>query len=266
MIKPLIPIYAINWGYPSVAHSYVMANKPAEDICSLINAGAELHGATRVIYPYRFWVQLELEVYKAICDFRETPTSVSMFSSDSFESWRKGLALSEIDIEQFVEDELWQYTEGKLTSMPLREAGWTKETLLLLLRCNFVASSCKRVCSLCPKCKCKRSCIHCSREPGHLKQPRWLQFLGLMKRNERVLVRHKGNKGKGLKDSGSVESESKDQFIPSLPKTFCAPGHKGCYICEKCWLEKLGFTNHIILTRDLDPDVQIVDVTDLEED
>lgn len=73
----------------------------------MLNKGANLH-----LVSDQFMFSVE----------SETLTSLALYSSFMFATWRDALLRSSVDLESFVEDEVQQ--------SPLRDVGWNKESLL----------------------------------------------------------------------------------------------------------------------------------------
>jgi len=79
----------------------------------------------------------------------ETPTSLSLYNSDSFFHWRNILRRLGSDIKKFIEDEILQY--------PLKQDGWDAQSLATLFELEFCPVKRDQGSNGCPCC-C-RNCI-----------------------------------------------------------------------------------------------------------
>ena len=93
----------------------------------------------------------------------ETPTSLALYSEETFYAWRKLLTLSHVNMEQFVEDELKQ--------SPLVDREWEIHTLLALFQLDIEPKP-STTPDLCGSCS----------GVGFMAQRSWLERLELFKR------------------------------------------------------------------------------------
>lgn len=231
---------------PSALHSCIITKSP--EIGSLIAAGAKLHLLSRPAYPNRY----RDPKHNQTIEFRkhwDTPTSLSMYTSDDFCYWKDALARTRIPLPEFATQELSQnIVNGATRSNPLQTSGWTEENLELLLCQNLTPSSCAKSCA----------CHRFNRTARTLKQPKWLRFLAIMKRlSKKELEGSTAAKSLDgiqalVEDSASVDLTESESQSP-----FCFPDHKGCYLCEDCWFDN-GYVQEFWSTRDIDPDYEVL--------
>lgn len=98
--------------------------------CFICYAGAfdEMDFSLRLMLSKRINLHL-LRHHTMFGCWSETPTSLALYSSFIFMRWRDALLRSSVDLESFAEDEVQR--------SPLRDAGWNKDLLLALFRCNI---------------------------------------------------------------------------------------------------------------------------------
>ena len=243
-----LDILAAKQRLPSVLQSCIINKLP--DICSLIAAGAKLHLLSRSANPsiYRDPEDRNIAGFENHWD---TPTSLAMCTSDDFYYWRDALARAGINIPEFIDEELRQSPgNGGLRPNPLASR-WTLESLSQLFHQDFTPSACKRSCAC--------SWWHMTIPQPTLKQPKWLQFLRVvkspgMKAQWPILElpnTHQTQVGEFVKQAlvNLTNSET--------PSPFCFPDHKGCYLCENCWYDN-GYVQDFWSTRDIDPDYKVL--------
>ena len=111
-IQSNIPIKDGSEGYP-LLHWCLMDNKIGERLNRVLSKGPDLFRSS----------------FNGVASPRkETPTSLAMYSSWAFESWRDGLISVGVDIENFVKQEL--------EKNQLVHTGWITPTLLQLFLCD----------------------------------------------------------------------------------------------------------------------------------
>lgn len=94
---------------------------------------------------------------------KETPTSIAMYNSWAFVSWRSALLRISTDLEIFVRKELKQ--------SPLKKAGWHENSLLSLFQ--------RHIDSAVPKLNCP--CDRCGGEIDELAELPWCRWLDCIK-------------------------------------------------------------------------------------
>ncbi|KAG8528319.1 uncharacterized protein KY384_007236 [Bacidia gigantensis] len=108
----------------------------------------------------------ESEYNEKVSPFHETPTTLALYSSRAFAKWQGTLSAADIDFSSFVIPEVCRD--------PIREAGWTSESLLAVFETQHEPDS---------KSLNDRCCADCwiefdwSTNYEVLVQPLWLQML-----------------------------------------------------------------------------------------
>jgi len=169
----------------------------------------------------------------------DTPTSLAMYTSDSFYYWKEEVKSAEVDLGDFVDQEIEVEPDMNGRKMPLLHSGWTRAPLLELFRSEFIPSTCERQCECGWVDETGTVTKLELQEVQALKQPKWLQFLGAIKHknqsNQSSATTHDFDLHKVSEDPSERSSMEIEDSTQEISSKFCFPGHKGCYLCHRCW-------------------------------
>ncbi|KAL8816191.1 MAG: hypothetical protein Q9191_008371, partial [Dirinaria sp. TL-2023a] len=141
-----------------------------------------------------------------VCDSEESPTSLSMYSSQAFAKWRNYLQRSQVDICEFIRCELVQG--------PLAERGWDFDTLQRLFRWDFEQQYDATDQSCC--CDCHH---HRHHSLGIQIQPYWLKQLDELKQG--IDVQYQPTVSIGADQGSSAGIGDSQLEIPNETSEFC---------------------------------------------
>ena len=259
---------ATKLGFSSLLHSCLIT-KPAS-ISSILKSGVYLHPISRERFrkPLRPRFFDKKQSMSEICTWLDTPTSLAMYNSDDFHYWRSALLESGINLQNFVDEELAREAddvgddilnfkdEDRVVKMPFQDSDWSNQNLLSLFQRELSPSICEKV------CMCETD-IGREANDSKLKQPKWLQFLGMVKRNGGQIktpesVDSPPNSFNGNQDAlelDTIEMDPRNTTEKEI-SSFCFADHIGCYVCEHCWFIT-GYKRDFWDTRDIDPDFEM---------